>query len=132
MLILHLYLVLRNGISEPPVAGEPVDPKTYKEKYHAMLAKSGRPFWPDAIWRDLVFSTFVALIILLLSLWIGPPHIEKPPDPSIVEAQPRPDWYLMWYFALLALLPHKAEDILIILLPLLMACSIISATLFIQ
>jgi ubiquinol-cytochrome c reductase cytochrome b subunit len=116
--VLHVYLVLRNGISEPPVVGEPVDRKTYKEKYESMLKREGRPFWPDAAWRDIVFSTIVVAGILACALWIGPPHIEKPPDPSLVQASPRPDWYLVWYFALLALLPHKAEDAIIILFPL--------------
>src|SRR6476661_8162952 len=47
----HIFLVLRNGISEPPEKGRIVDPKTYRQWYHAMLEKHGRPFWPDAAWR---------------------------------------------------------------------------------
>jgi ubiquinol-cytochrome c reductase cytochrome b subunit len=115
---LHVWMVLHNGISEPPVVGELVDKKTYKKKYEDMLHKEGRPFWPDAAWRDIVFSTLVVVVVLALAVFVGPPQIEKPPDPSIVQAQPKPDWYLLWYFALLALLPHEIEDYVIILFPL--------------
>lgn len=121
VLVFHLFLVLRNGISEPPKLSDPVDPNTYKEQYQAMLHSEGKPFWPDAAWRDIVFSTIVVVGIFALAIWIGPPQIDKPPDPSVVNAQPRPDWYLVWYFALLALLPHEAEDVLIILFPILAA-----------
>jgi ubiquinol-cytochrome c reductase cytochrome b subunit len=118
ILVLHLWLVLKNGISEPPVEGEPVDPKTYRQKYHEMLNREGRPFWPDAAWRDITFSLWVTLVIIGFAWWFGAPKLEKPPDPSLIQAAPHPDWYLMWYFALLALLPHRAEDWVIILLPL--------------
>ncbi|WP_431210307.1 cytochrome b [Puia sp. P3] len=37
----HLFLVLRNGISEPPKAERPVDKRTYRQWYKDMLAKEG-------------------------------------------------------------------------------------------
>ena len=116
---LHLYLVLRNGISEPPQAGRPVDPGVYRAWYREMLKREGVPFWPDAAWRDLLFSFLVVVVVAALAYFFGPPRLGMPPDPTILEAAPRPDWYLLWYFAVLALLPHGVEKYVIIGAPLL-------------
>ena len=116
---IHLWLVFRHGISEPPVAGKPVNPETYREEYEELLKKSGRPFWPDLAWRDIIFATALILAIALAAFFIGPPALDKPPDPSLLAADPRPDWYLLWYFALLALIPAKIEGYVMIWTPIL-------------
>jgi len=114
---LHVWLVLRHGISEPPAAGKMVNPETYRKEYEELLKKSGKPFWPDLAWRDVIFGTGLILAIALFAFFIGPPALDQPPDPSVLNADPRPDWYLLWYFALLALIPAKIEGYLMILMP---------------
>ena len=122
---LHLWLVLRHGISEPPTAGKPVNPATYRQEYEELLKKSGRPFWPDLAWRDVIFGTALILAMALLAFFIGPPALDKPPDPSVLSADPRPDWYLLWYFALLALIPARIEGYVMILMPILLGLMIL-------
>jgi len=39
---------------------------------------------------------------------------------GVLEADPRPDWYLLWYFALLALIPVRIEGYVMILMPVLL------------
>jgi ubiquinol-cytochrome c reductase cytochrome b subunit len=119
LLALHLWLVIHNGVSEPPEAGRPVDPKTYRSWYQSLLHREGVPFWPDALWRDVVLGVVVLGIIIGLAVIIGPPAVHVPPDPTKLVAYPRPDWYFLWIFAALALVPPQIEDLVILGAPLL-------------
>jgi ubiquinol-cytochrome c reductase cytochrome b subunit len=115
---IHLWLVLRHGISERPQPGNPVDPATYRQQYDQLLQRQGVPFWPDAAWRDVVFGAAMVATVVLLAIIVGPPELGPPPDPSILETYPRPDWYFLWYFAVLAMAPHHLENLIIVVAPL--------------
>ena len=118
LLGLHLYLILHNGISEPPKSGEKVDPKTYRQHYHELVEKDGKPYFPDAAWHEIGFGLLVVVAILLLAIIFGAPKLTTPPNPTEINVYPKPDWYLLWYYALLALLKPSAEDWFIVLAPL--------------
>lgn len=113
----HLALVQYHGISEKPRAGEPVDPETYKERYEELLEREGRPYWPDAAWQELAAAAVVVLGILALALFVGPRAMGEFPDPAAVPTHPRPDWFLWWYYALLAVKPRGFEDATMVYLP---------------
>ena len=114
---IHLYLVIRLGISETPRAGRPVDPRTYRAYYQELLRR-GEPFFPDSFWRDVVAAVLLVAVVLGLAWLVGPPELGEPPDPTIVQTYPRPDWYFLWYFALLALIPKVSQTLVIIGFPL--------------
>jgi ubiquinol-cytochrome c reductase cytochrome b subunit len=116
---LHLYLVFRNGISEPPKAGRLVDPKTYRAWYEKYLKEKSVPFWPNAAWRDVIFSSLIVICVIVLAVIMGAPALTSAPDPSVVHTSPTPDWYMIPFFALFALMPHKIESIAMMLGPLL-------------
>jgi ubiquinol-cytochrome c reductase cytochrome b subunit len=116
---IHLYLVIRNGISEPPKAGRLIDPKTYRVWYKNMLKEKGVPFWPNAAWRDTLFSAIIIICIIGAAAIFGPPALSGQPDPSVLHTSPTPDWYMIPFFALFALMPHKIESIAMLLGPLL-------------
>ena len=116
---LHLFLVIRNGISEPPEAGRLVDPKSYRSWYKNLLKEKGIPFWPNAAWRDILFGALVVIGILALAIMVGAPPLTAPPDPSNINVSPHPDWYMVPFFALFALMPPKIESVAMTLGPLL-------------
>jgi ubiquinol-cytochrome c reductase cytochrome b subunit len=113
----HLYLILRHGISEPPKAGRLVDPATYRQWYEKLIKETGEPFFPDAAWRDVVFSTIVIVGIVILGGVFGAPRLIGPPDPSNIDVLPKPDWWLLWVFGVLALVPPAVEPWVMVLGP---------------
>jgi hypothetical protein len=72
---LHVWPVLHHGVSEPPQAERPVDPKSYRAWYHAYLERDGVPFWPDGAWRDVVVGVGMVIAIMLLGLRFGAPAL---------------------------------------------------------
>jgi len=114
----HLFLVFKNGISEPPKVRRLIDSKTYRAWYKKMLQKEGVPFFPNAVWRDAVFSLFVFIIIIVLAWLIGAPALSGPPSMVNIDVNPRPDWYFEWIFAIYALMPHQIESYIMFIGPL--------------
>jgi len=114
---LHLRLVLTKGINEYPVPGKQVQKETYAEEYEGLLKKEGVPFFPKAISKDLVFSGLVTLGILGCALYFGPEGPHGVPDPTQINTVPKPDFFFLWLYAVLALLPDYLETILILTVP---------------
>jgi ubiquinol-cytochrome c reductase cytochrome b subunit len=114
---LHLRLVLTKGINEYPVPGKLVEKETYAEEYEKLLKKEGVPFFPKAISKDLVFSGLVILGILGCALYFGPEGPHGVPDPTQINTVPKPDFFFLWLYAVLALLPDYLETILILTVP---------------
>jgi ubiquinol-cytochrome c reductase cytochrome b subunit len=121
LVFFHIYLVVRNGISEPPEPGRPVEPQTYRAWYERMLLTEGRPFWPYAAWRDAVFGVLVVGVIVALAWWFGAAELSGPPDPTRIVVQPAPDWYFRWYDALLTLALPQLQTAAMLGVPLLLA-----------
>src|SRR5690349_8613669 len=106
---IHLLMVLRLGINEWPMPGRIVRRATYLQEYHERTKKDGIAFVPYAIWKDLMFSAFVIVLLLACALYFGPFGPTGRPDPTIIQAVPRPDYFFLWLYALLSLLPPSLE-----------------------
>jgi ubiquinol-cytochrome c reductase cytochrome b subunit len=116
-LAIHLWLVLRCGVSAPPVPGEYVDPATYDANYHRQLEKDGVPFFGDALIKDVLFSALAVTVVVIIAAVLGPKGPSGPPDPALADANPRPEWPFLWLFALLSLSPPAIETFIMLVLP---------------
>jgi ubiquinol-cytochrome c reductase cytochrome b subunit len=106
---LHLLMVLKLGINEWPMPGRLVRKATYEKEYHELTKTDGLPFVPGAIYKDMIFSGCVLLTLALVAAYFGPFGPSGRPDPTIIQTAPRPDYFFLWLYALLSLLPAKME-----------------------
>jgi ubiquinol-cytochrome c reductase cytochrome b subunit len=106
---LHLLLVLKCGINDWPMPGRVVRRSTYVKEYEELVHKDGVPFVPAAIWKDMFFSAAIIGAVMLCAWYSGPFGPTGYPDPTIVQTIPKPDFFFLWLYALLALLPPEME-----------------------
>jgi ubiquinol-cytochrome c reductase cytochrome b subunit len=106
---LHLLMVLKLGINEWPMPGRIVKRATYTKEYEELVKKDGAPFVPYAVWKDMFFAAFILLAVAACAVYFGPFGPSGRPDPTIIQTVPRPDYFFLWLYALLSLLPPSME-----------------------
>ena len=106
---LHILMVLTLGINEWPMPGRLVKRATYEAEYHEMTKKEGEPFVPYGVWKDMFFAALILLAITACAIYFGPFGPTGRPDPTIIQTVPKPDFFFLWLYALLSLLPPSLE-----------------------
>ena len=114
---LHLLMVLKLGINEWPMPGRIVKRSTYVSEYHTLTKEDGAPFFPYAIWKDMFFAAFIIIAIVACALYFGPFGPTGQPDPTIIQTAPKPDYFFLWLYALLSLLPPSMETPFLLIAP---------------
>src|SRR5687767_6352792 len=90
-----------------------VEQRAEHKRYKEDVERSGKPFFPHAMFHDTVMSlVVVGVIIGLTCVWyftaegsddpglLGP-HYTEEADPGTTDFVPRPDWYFYFLFYLL-------------------------------
>ncbi len=116
---LHLLLVLKLGINEWPMPGRVVRRSTYLKEYHELTHKDGMPFVPQAVWKDMFFSATIIVSIMACAAFFGPFGPSGYPDPTIIQTVPKPDFFFLWLYAVLSLLPPQMETPILLIGPVL-------------
>jgi len=87
----------------------------YMEKYKKDKEK-GVPFFPDIIFKDVVVSLLILVVLVLLAYFVGAP-VEARANPNDANYTPRPEWYFLFLFQLLKYFPGKLEVVGAMILP---------------
>src|SRR5512139_4200736 len=75
--------------------------KKINERYERELNR-GERFWPDSIFKDLIVSLGIFILLIVMATFIGVAN-EPKADPSDSSYLPRPEWYFLFLFKFLAL-----------------------------
>jgi ubiquinol-cytochrome c reductase cytochrome b subunit len=115
----HIWMTLLHGVSDWPMPGRLVSKSTYEREYHELAEKTGIPFVPDAAWKDAVFAAAIMFSVMACAFFFGPFGPGGPPDPTIIQTVPKPDFAFLWIYSVLAFLPPSIETPVILIVPVL-------------
>jgi mono/diheme cytochrome c family protein len=89
--------------------------QAYQAEYKKAKAK-GVKFYPDIIYKDLLVSFAIFLLLVGLAIFVGVAN-EPPADPNDSSYVPRPEWYFLFLFQMLKYFPGQIEWIGTAVLP---------------
>jgi mono/diheme cytochrome c family protein len=81
--------------------------RKYEERYQA-AKQHGVKFFPDIIYKDMVVSFGLFLLMIGLATFVGV-ATEPPADPGDSTYIPRPEWYFLFLFQMLKYFPGTIE-----------------------
>ena len=115
---LHVLMVLKLGINEWPMPGRILRRATYEAEYHALTQERWRcPSFRTRYGKtcSLRHSSFLA--VAACAFYFGPFGPTGQPDPTIIQTAPKPDYFFLWLYALLSLLPPSLETPFLLIVP---------------
>ncbi len=93
--------------------------KEYYKRDYAAAKAAGKPFFPYAVYKDLLIATLAIGLVIALAIWQRV-EVGEPVNPATTDFVPRPEWYFFFLFELLKI--FKGENALT---PVIMATFII-------
>ena len=81
------------------------DQEAYKRDY-ALAKAQGKPFFPYAVYKDLVVATIAIGFVIFLAIW-APIPVGEPVNPATTDFIPRPEWYFFFLFELLRVFKNE-------------------------
>lgn len=97
--------------------------QAYLEEYKQEKEK-GVKFYPDIIYKDMVVSFALFLLVIGLAIFLGV-AAEPPADPSDSSYIPRPEWYFLFLFQMLKYFPGQLEWVGTVIIPTLAVLALI-------
>jgi mono/diheme cytochrome c family protein len=91
----------------------------FKKKYHERYQQAkqkGVKFWPDVIYKDLLVSFALFIVLILLATFVGVAN-EPKADPSDSSYIPRPEWYFLFLYEMLKFFPGALEVVGTFIIP---------------
>lgn len=119
MIVVHIYLFRRHGITSRPRGGSLMS-KIFAfdcTKSPENAGENDKPrdgmFWPEQVLRDGVACLAVLAVVMLLVFLNHGAGLSAPAEPSDEFSAARPEWYFLFLFYLLKLVPPFIGAILI-------------------
>ena len=84
---------------------KPADKRAYDKDY-ANAKKTGKPFFPYAIFKDTIIAGLTVVSIIVLAIVVKV-EVGEPVNPSTTDFVPRPEWYFYFAFEILKIFANQ-------------------------